>query len=279
LPNLLSHLLPAQAYLDSSNPIQYWLDAFNGICVRPTNTSKFTNAMPYFRLDGTDTFSEAGVNIYYHINGFPSVPYIEPYYFNTSVCGHYNNISKSFGHYPVSRLYSSRIPNDSIIALQNSPGPGIDVIIPGITKLPKGIIINKVELQLTMLPQYNSDTLFGPERIYALGVANSTYPVGLGAGTSYIIADQYPTTSLTPLTVLDGFEHNIVKNGNTYQTFTIDFPRELMASIAANNDTLHLQISGTTDFYGAFHMVAAGGNYSDPNYRAKVLIVYSKLKK
>ena len=67
-------------------------------------------------------------------------------------------------------------------------------------------------------------------------------------------------------------------------TFTIDMPREFIASVAAGNDTLHYHISGTTDFYGAFHMVAGGGNYgapgtSDTIYNAKVIIVYSKLTK
>ena len=52
-----------------------------------------------------------------------------------------------------------------------------------------------------------------------------------------------------------------------------------MASIFAKNDTIHLHINGTEDFYGAFHMVAGGGNYPDSNYRAKIKIVYSKLNK
>ncbi len=272
---LKNRLLSAQASLDSSSPIAAFINAFNGVCIKPTNANQSNSVLPYYRLDGTDTFSEAGILVYYHPNKAPTSVYIEPYYFSSSSCAHFNNISKNYAHFPVGNLYKSTQINDSIVALQNSPGPGIDVLIPGISKLPKGII-NKVELQLTLLPGYTSTNLFAPEKLYSLGISNANYPTGLGAGISYLIADQYPTTSLTPLQVLDGYEHLF---NSIYRTFTLDFPREMMASIAAGNDTLHLRINGTTDYYGAFHLVAGGGNYPDSNYRSKVKIVYSKLNK
>jgi hypothetical protein len=51
-----------------------------------------------------------------------------------------------------------------------------------------------------------------------------------------------------------------------------------MQAIAMKSDTIHLQINGTSDYYGAFHMVAGGGSYPDSNYRAKFKVVYSQLK-
>lgn len=272
---LKNRLLYAQRALDSSSPIVAFINSFNGVCVRPSNANQSNTVLPYYRLDGTDTFSEAGILVYYHPNNSPSTVHIEPYYFSSASCAHFNNVSKNYAHYPVGNLYKSTQANDSIVALQNSPGPGIDVLIPGITKLPKGII-NKVELQLTLLPAYTSSNFYAPEKIYSIGISNASYPAGLGAGISYLISDQYPTSSLSPLQVLDGYEHLF---NNTYRTFTVDFPRELMTSMAAGNDTLHLRINGTTDYYGAFHMVAGGGNYPDSNYRAKVKVVYSKLNK
>ena len=77
---------------------------------------------------------------------------------------------------------------------------------------------------------------------------------------------------------MDGFFHYFTYGSTTLSTYTINIPREVMTSIAANNDTLHLHISGTEDFYGAFKLVAAGGSYSNPLYQPKLIVVYSNLK-
>ena len=279
VPALMSHLSPALSLTETStSPATDFINAFNGICVRPANTGVFTNAIPYFQLDGANTNSEANIMVYYHHTAL-SDTLSQVYYFNSGVCAHFNNITRSYSHYPVNSLYNSTAANDSIIALQNQPGARIDIIIPGITSIPQGAVINKVELQLTLLPNYNSQFLFAPEKISPLGVGSATYPLGVGAGLEYNIADRYPLTSLSPLAVMDGYLHSLNRNGTTVSTFTIDLPREVMNSISSKNDTIHLHISGTQDFYGAFHMVAGGGNYPDPNYRAKLIVVYSKLKK
>jgi len=82
--------------------------------------------------------------------------------------------------------------------------------------------------------------------------------------------------------MMDGYMHNL--NGATANTFTVNIPREVMQSIAAKNDTIHLHIAGSSDFYGAYHMVAGGGSYgrngtSDTTYRAKFVVSYSQLAK
>ena len=137
------------------------------------------------------------------------------------------------------------------------------------------------------MPYQNSsyttyDTLFSPERLYPTCIANATYPALIGSGVAYNVADRYPVYSTSPLTVMDGFMHTLTVNSKTLNTYTIDLPREVMYSIAQKNDTLHFRITGTQDFYGAFHMVAGGGKYgvagtSDTLYRAKLIVTYSKL--
>lgn len=287
LPVLMPLLNNALNVLTNSiNPVQDFLNAFNGICVRVADTRQFANAMPYFELDGTSTYSEASILVFYHPAGtVVDSDYVEPYYFNTGACAHFNSITRSYKSSPVNALYHSTAANDNIIALQNQPGASIDVIIPGLHNLPAGVI-NKAELQLTLLPAYNSiyssnDTLVPPEKLTPLGIGMKNYPSGVGLGVPYEIADFYPLTSTSPLTVLDGYLHTNLPANPTLQVFTVDIPREVMASIAAKNDTIHLHITGTNDYYGAFHMVAGGGNYgvgtADSIYRAKLNVVYSKL--
>jgi hypothetical protein len=261
----------------SSPTSQDFTNAFKGICVKPVGSAAKTS-MPYFRLDGSGIYSQAGILVYYHTANASVVnDSVQPYYFSTASCAHFNSIGRSYTGYPVNGLFTSTSANDNIIALQNQPGASIDVVIPGlVSKLPPGMVINKAELQLTLLPGYGSDTFGAPEKLYPLGIANGTYPTGIPAGLSYNILDRYPLTSITPLGILDGYVHsNVVAPG--LNTFTIDIPREVMAAIAAKTDVLHLHINGTKDFYGAFHMVAGGGGYPDPLYRPRLHIVYSKL--
>jgi hypothetical protein len=216
--------------------------------------------------------------VYHHPIGKPADTLVQAYSFNTGSCSHFNNISSSYGRFPLAKLLNSKQPNDEIIALQNQPGASLDIVIPGIKSLPVGII-NQATLQFTMLPgnEYNPPLFEAPQRLYPVGVGNGVYPAGVNAGVVYNVADRYPLYSLTPFNVLDGRMHTTTVGGITLNSFTINIPREVMTSISAKNDTLHLHISGTQDFYGAFHMVAGGGNYPDPLYRAKLNVVYSKL--
>ncbi len=271
---------PAQAILtNSSTPATDFINLFKGICVRVANPLQTNTAIPYFRLDGSTRFDQAGVSVYYHhTNVATPDTLVENYSFSTGNCAHFNSITRSITGFPINSLYTSTQPNDSIIALQNQPGASIDVVIPGLLKIPAGVI-NKAELQLKLLPGYAYGNLTGPDRLYPYGISNGIFPVGVTVGLSYNVADRYPLTSLSPLSVLDGFVHTFTENGKQVSTYTINIPREIVTSIAAKNDTVHLHINGTQDVYGAFRMVAGGGSYSDPSYRPKLFVVYSKLNK
>ena len=278
MTNLMNKLSPAlTGYTAAGVPTeQLFINYFNGICVRPADTRQTCTSLPYFELDGTDPYSEAGILVYYH-QTIGDTSYAQ-FLYDNSFCNHYNRIVSSFGHSSVNSLYQSNKANDDIVALQNQPGAGIDLKIAGISSLPQGII-SKAEVQLTLLPDYNNVTFFGPQKVFATGIATATYPSGQGLvqGEIYNLADRYPVYSLTPFNVLDGYPHTgVVPNGLT--TYTIDIPREVMQAVAQKSDTIHIRINGTTDFYGAYHMVAAGGSYPDSNYRAKLKVVYSQLK-
>ena len=286
---LKRHLYPAMQNISSTstNPNQDFKNIFNGLCVRVADTRQSTAAIPYFQLDGSTNYSQAGILVYYHTAGATTdtAESFSAFSFSTQFCTHFNSITRNYSHAPVNKLIQSG--DQKIIALQNQPGASIDLIVPGIRNLPTGII-NKAEIQLTLLPApYNtsysaSDILFAPERLYPTGISNATYPVAGYDGLSYNVADRYPIYSITPLTVMDGFMHDMTAGSTALKTFTIDLPREVMYSIQKKNDTIHLHINGTQDFYGAFHMVAGGGSYgangtSDTLYRAKLIVTYSKL--
>lgn len=271
---LKSHLLPALAGLSTSaTPTADFYRAFKGVCVRPTGSSASSSVIPYFRLNGSGPYNQAGIIVYYR--NASGADTFQHYYYSTTTGSHFNQISKSYNTSPVNTLYTQ--PIDSIAGLQNQPGANIDITIPGIKNLPKGVI-NKAEIQLAVLPSYVSPLFFAPPRLYVRGIGNGTYPVGVTNGASYEVADRYPLTSTSPFTILDGYAHDIDRNGTTVSTYTINIPREVMNSQAAGNDVLHLRITGTEDLFGAGHLIVGGGNHPNPIYKAKLFVVYSAIQ-
>lgn len=288
LPTFLHHLRHADsAMLNSTTPSKDFLNAFNGICVRVADTRKYYTSYPYFQLDGNSIYTQAGILVYYHKTSVSNdTARLEPYYFDAAAinaqCGHFNSIKRSYSHYPVNKLYTSTAPNDEVIALQNQPGAAIDIRIPGLKSLPAGVI-NKAELQLPILPGSSFGNylvygrFLGSEKIYPTGIGNGTFPSGVSSGLAYILSDYFPLSSLSPLSVLDGYVHTVNRYGTDIQVYTINIPREVMTSIKANNDTIHLHLNGTQDYYGAGHLLLGGGSYPDSLYRPKLFVVYSKL--
>lgn len=271
---LLSHLLPALADLaTSTSPTTQFYNAFKGVCVRPTASSGSVSAIPYFRLNGSGAFSQAAIIVYYKNSA--GIDTFEQYYYSTSTNSHFNKIAKSYSTAPVNTLYTQ--PVDSIAGLQNQPGANIDIKIGGITSLPKGLI-NKAEVQLSVLPNYVSPLFFAPIRLYVRGIGNGVYPAAISYNATYEVVDRYPLASTAPFIILDGYSHQLDRNGTTVQTYTLNIPREVMASQAAGNDTLHLRITGTEDLFGAGHLIVGGGNHANPIYKARLFVVYSAIQ-
>jgi hypothetical protein len=263
----------------SSTPVTDFNNAFKGVCIRPTSSSPLVGAMPFVRLNGSEKYSQAGIIVYYRNSS--GVDTNESYYYSTSASAHINNVKKNYGSYPINALYTSTQANDSIAGVQYLPGAAIDLKIPGIKSLPKGII-NKAEIQLSVLSNYNSTLFTQPARFYVMGVANATYPTGIGYNVQYEVADRYPISSTSSFAVIDGYPHDLTRNGQTVSTYTLDIPREVMASYAKGNDTLHLRVTGVglaEDLFGTGRVVVGGGNNPNPAYRARLFVVYSAIQR
>lgn len=264
----------------TTSPAVAFVDAFKGICLRPSNLMQYNKVLPYFVLNGSDDYSRAGILVYYHTAALPDSVQHLAFTHDQALNAHFNNITRSYSRFPVNKLYNSIQANDSIVGLQNQPGACIDLKVYGlVSKIPKDVVINKAELQISLIPSLNTPKLFTSDQIYPLGVGNGVFPAGATAGAEYTVLDRYPITSTSAYTVLDGTPHNISYGSTGITTYTIGIPREVISSIAAGNDTLHYHIRGTQVLYGAYRMIAAGGNYSDIRYKAKLIVVHSSLKK
>lgn len=263
----------------ATDPTTAFVSIFKGLCVRPADSRVFTKVMPYFILNGSDDYSKAGILMYYHNSTYPDSAQHFAFSHEQSLCAHFNNITRGYSRFPLNNLFQSVQANDSIIALQNQPGATIDIKVAGLNSIPKNVVINKAEIQLSVLPSLASSIFFGHDQIYPVGVGNGTWPAGTTAGDEYTVLDRWPLTSTSAYAILDGTPHTITYGSTGITTYTIGLPREVIASIGAGNDTLHYHVRGTQLIYGAYRNIFAGGNYSDPRYRAKLIVVYSSLKK
>ena len=263
----------------ATDPASAFVSNFAGICVRPTDPRVTGKVLPYFVLNGSDDYSKAGLLVFYHTYDRPDSARHFAFSHEQSLCAHFSNLTRGYSRFPLNNLFQSIQANDSIVALQNQPGATIDVKISGLNSIPKGVVINKAELQLSVIPSLTSSIYGSHDQIYPVGVSGTTWPVGNTAGSEYTVLDRWPLSSTSAYTVLDGTPHTITYGSTGITTYTIGMPREVIASIGAGNDSLHYHVRGTQLIYGAFRTILAGGNYSDPRYRAKLIVVYSTLKK
>ncbi len=274
VPALLSRLLPAlDAATGASDAKAAFSNVFKGLTVRVADSRVTSRAMPYFLMSANGDAAGVEMVVYYHTSG-GSDTLNQRYYFAGDECGFFNGIKRSNSHSPVTALLNSTAANDSVIGMQNIPGPGIDLVIPGISRLPSGVI-NKAEIQLALLPWYRQTNYSEVDRLFPARINGATYPAGAEPGVKSPVLDMY--SSLLPFTIINGELHTLNRNGTDVETYTINLPREVMASLRVGNDTLHIRLNGTELYPGAYRSVMGGGSHPNPLYRAKLFVVYSAL--
>lgn len=256
-----------------------FLSNFKGMYIGPgPDSNQAGQSLPYVQLDGADTFSQAGVLVFYHTS--IDTPKVFQFPFSITYCGHYNNIIRNYSGTPAAShiKYVKYIePNtpDDIILVQNQPGAALDVRIPYLKNLKNSIpkmVINRAELIITQINSLSSPIYSTPTKLYAVGINDAD-------SGKYDIADRYPTSSTTPLAFLGGYLQTITITGSglSTQQYIINLPREAINTIIQQRE-LHLRINGTQDYPGATRLIAGGSTYSDPNYRIKFRIIYSNIK-
>jgi hypothetical protein len=244
-----------------------FLSNFKGLYIGP-DTNQTGRTLPYYQLDGADTFSQAGVLVYYHMSS-PDTPEVFQYPFSMAYCSHYNFVTRNYNGTPALTYMSSTAQSDSLILVQNQPGAALDLRFPTLKNLSATkMIINKAELIITQVNTNTSDIFSAPSKLYATGIDTRD--------TFYAIADRDPQTSLSPLAFLGGYQQQVtIAGGLPVARYIINMPREVISTILQQRE-LHLRINGTRDYPGAYRLVAGGrGPTVDSNYRVKLNIVYS----
>lgn len=245
-----------------SGPTQF-IDYFKGFYLEADPRSNGA-AIPYFYLDGSTDYTRAGVIFYYHLTD-DTATYTVSFPYTSTNCAHFNHITRSYRGSMAEDKIGTNISDP--VLLQNLPGCEIDVIISGIQKIPAYSLVNKAQLVVTRTSTASEDIYAPPYRLYPIGIDST--------GATYTIADGYPITSTAPLAFIDGTIKE--SDANISQThYLLNMPREIQAAMKAGKDTVHLHLTGTTDFPGAFRLVAEGNNGG--NNRMRFNVVYTKLK-
>lgn len=271
--NILSNLnTNTQVFNDYPSFVAY----FPGFYIQPdTENAANHTQLPYFRLDGSNQYSQAGIVFYYHsdVDTFQHTANFN--YSNTAnQTAHYNYITRVYNNYPIynyvsPHLFSTAVSDLPFVFLQNQPGLAIDIKLPYVKSLPP-YSINKAQLILTQVSTDFNDAKFSPP--------NRIFPRGIDVnGAYYDILDRYPLTSNEPFTFIDGTLRTFVIGGLTVNQYIINFPRELQHAIIQRSDTLHLRIVGTSTFPAAYRLVVGSRLNPNANWKAKLNVIYSKL--
>jgi hypothetical protein len=248
-----------------------FLTIFNGIFI---TTESGGNTIPYFRLNGDDQFSKAGIVTYYHTRnsgGLVTDTLTASFPFDPSASqtktAFFNRVTRDFMGTPVQHLFSSASGSEGTVAVQNLPGAAIDLRIPYVKNLPR-CIVNKAELIITQVPSPMDGVFAPPDRLYPMVIDQY--------GVRSRIADLNANTSSASLYFVDGYMRAANVNGKIVNQYVLNFPRELQNAIVEQKKELRLRINGTQSFIGAFRLTAAGSTYSQPSYRIKLNVVYTK---
>lgn len=239
---------------------------FKGLYIEPANSGS-GNALFYFRLDGSDDYTRAGVVFYYTED---TAVKTASFPFDMSYAAHYNKVKRDYTGTPTGALMASANTSDSVFIVQNEPGAVADLRFPFLKNLPKQPI-NKAELVITQLSLAGDQAAvyFPMERLYPVGVNTD--------GSTYTVLDRYPTSDSEPLIFMDGKRKTVTIGAITVSQYTLNLPREIQRAIVEQRDTLHLRISGASSFPGAYRLIGAGRNASNSSIRVKLNIVYSKI--
>ncbi len=249
-----------------------FLKEIKGLCVKVTDSTTGSQAR-YFYINGANDYQRAAVALYYNQDAGKNPDSTKATFlsFVGGDCAHYNHITRNFNGSPafpyVFRM--SGLASDSIMLMQNEPGASLDIRIPYLKNLPKGII-NKAQLVITKVSFTNDpdDKFTAPERIYPVGIDPQ--------GGAYTILDRLPVTANAPLVFIDGTRREtILPNGWKVTQYYLNIPREVQDVIVKGADELHLRVNGTVTYPGAYRLIAGGKN-NNSFFKVRLNIVYSK---
>ncbi len=249
-----------RAALDTNTSFAGFIGAFPGIYFVP-DTSGPGRALPYFLVDGTvDRYAGANILMYTHNSTNRDTAYSLPY--NSTYASRYNRISRTFTN---TSIFD---PNSQVLALENQPGAAIDFRFKNLDKLtaiPPTSVLNKVEIIFTKKTDASIDPyFFAPGRIYPYGISSS--------GIRYTVLDRGTSSTTDGLNFIDGTPRDsagVIK-------YTLNIPRELQSAITSSQSDLHLLITGTATYPGAYRLLVGSMNNIDPAKRPIVRIIYSK---
>ncbi len=264
-----------EAKLSGSNAD--FISRIKGLCVRATDTVSASNdrLLPYFFLEGTEDYYRASVMFYYRdpaVKGGDST-LTSSFSFVTTDCAHYTRVSRNYTG-SLAANYINK-PVDSILLLQNQPGASIDIKIPGLKNIPPAVI-NKAELVFTLIKLANDPEAISND-VYRMPEPTRILPYVVDAtgAVTEVLDLGGNMASEASLDFIDGNRRILTVNGMNIVQYVINIPREVQRAVVNKTDTLHLRITGTTSFPGAYRAVF-GGNRAD--YKVGFNITYSKLK-
>jgi hypothetical protein len=242
--------------------LKNFITEFKGLELRAEST---TEAMVNFNFGST---SATGIYIYYREVGDTSRKR-KTYIFPITI-SHFANFKHTYSSGTISTYVNNTAKNDRLF-LQGMAGPNVRIEFPNIKNLGK-VVINKAEIEFTVVPDAKSDILKPIDQLLIRNAQQS--PID-----DLLLDNNYPISSTTGrsqnrMTTAGGYPRTVVVDGETLTKYYFNVSAHLQGILdGKRGNSLYItphfkQEKGSrVVFYGA----------KAPKYRAKLNVYYTKL--
>jgi hypothetical protein len=256
--------LPAlNAAIAQNSTVPAFVEAFKGLYIEADASRG--SFLPYFNFQGGLTeYQRAGITVYYGNSANPDSGRVS-FFFNKDFSGIYNYIRRDYTGTPAYNALFGAASDPSLLYLQSKPGASIDIRFPNLSSLPVAVY-NRASLTLTQIDTGGTAAFFPPNQLLVTKINED--------GSQSSIADRLPESNEEGAAFVDGRLRTVLIGGVIINQYIINFPLELQRTRSAGKDALHLRLNATTNFPGAFRLLAGGRTAA--NWKVKVAINYSR---
>lgn len=257
-----------------------FLNFFNGIYIQPDLSagSDFAKALYYFILSGSasSVLDDARLELYFTRTTTTGKQGIVSFPYNTKYSAFFNHIEKDYVGHPAENYATSGFTMDSIL-ITGGPGFQTDIELNNLDQIPAQSMIHLARLELNVKRETFTNVFSHPNLLIVSVVdvdgkssVLADYQIVVAGDAAYQLIQSNQAKQF-----VGGYPLSKQIDGEDYDYYIINFPREVQKTILEGKDKLTLRIYPYYQLPGAHRLIAPGFELGG-NARAKINIIYTK---
>ncbi|MBX9448247.1 MAG: DUF4270 domain-containing protein [Taibaiella sp.] len=257
-----------------------FLNFFNGVFVQPDWSSgpEYAKALYYFILSGgvSGFLDDARLELYFSLESSGSSQGMVSFPYNTKYSAFFNHIDKEYTGFPAAPYASTGVEMDSLL-VTGGPGFQTDIVLSHLDQIPAQSMVHLARLELNVKKEAFSK-VFSHPNLLIMSVVNSDgssvtladYQIVAAGDASYQLLQANQAKEF-----VGGFPIDKLIDNEEYDTYVLNFPREVQKAILEGKNQLTLRLYPYYQLPGAYRLIARGFELGG-NAKAKINIIYTK---